>query len=59
MDCPERNVCGHGTYQCPDAGAKSEMSLIPVALLRDPNVKGRNKLVLYELFRHDCELRDR
>ncbi|CAN7937692.1 unnamed protein product [Ixodes hexagonus] len=52
-DCPEWTFCGLGTYQWADASAKSEMFLVPVALFRDPFLKGRNKLVLCESLHHD------
>ncbi|CAN7946154.1 unnamed protein product [Ixodes hexagonus] len=53
QDCPEWTFCGLGTYQYGDAGAKSEMFLVPVALFRDPFLKGRNKLVLCEVLQYD------
>lgn len=52
-DCPRWTFCGLGTYQWGDASAKSEMYMEPVALFRDPFLKGRNKLVLCQVFQHD------
>lgn len=52
-DCPRWTFCALGTYQWGDAGAKSEMYLEPVALFRDPFLKGRNKLVLCQVLQHD------
>lgn len=52
-DCPRWTFCGLGTYQWKDASAKSEMYLEPVALFRDPFLKGKNKLVLCEVLQHD------
>ncbi|XP_077558347.1 glutamine synthetase-like [Haemaphysalis longicornis] len=53
QECPEITFCGHGTYQWPDVEAESELFLVPVALFRDPFLKGRNKLVLCEVINTD------
>ncbi|XP_075738209.1 uncharacterized protein LOC119179496 isoform X2 [Rhipicephalus microplus] len=52
-ECPEWTFCALASYQWPDAGPKSEAYLSPVALFRDPFLKGRNKLVLCEVLQHD------
>lgn len=52
-DCPRSTFCGLGTDQWPDAGTDSELYLVPVALFRDPFLKGRNKLVLCEVLNPD------
>ncbi|KAH8041554.1 hypothetical protein HPB51_016999 [Rhipicephalus microplus] len=52
-DCPRWTFCALGTYQWGDAGAKSEMYMEPVALFRDPFLKGRNKLVLCQVLKYD------
>lgn len=48
-DCPEWTFCAIGTYQYGDDGPKSELYMVPVALFKDPFLKGRNKLVLCEI----------
>lgn len=48
-ECPMSTFCGKGTGQWPDADVNSELYLAPVALFRDPFLKGRNKLVLCEV----------
>ncbi|KAL1433000.1 hypothetical protein MTO96_001984 [Rhipicephalus appendiculatus] len=52
-ECPEWTFCALASYQWPDAGPKSEAYLSPVALFRDPFLKGRNKLVLCEVLQAD------
>ncbi|KAH7936472.1 hypothetical protein HPB49_000003 [Dermacentor silvarum] len=52
-DCPEWTFCALLSYQWPDGGPESEAYLSPVALFRDPFLKGRNKLVLCEVLQHD------
>ncbi|KAL1432998.1 hypothetical protein MTO96_001982 [Rhipicephalus appendiculatus] len=52
-ECPRWTFCALGTYQWGDASAKSEMYLEPVALFRDPFLKGRNKLVLCQVLKYD------
>ncbi|XP_070389768.1 glutamine synthetase 2 cytoplasmic-like isoform X2 [Dermacentor albipictus] len=52
-DCPEWTFCAMLSYQWPDTGPESEAYLSPVALFRDPFLKGRNKLVLCEVLQHD------
>ncbi|XP_070391237.1 glutamine synthetase-like isoform X1 [Dermacentor albipictus] len=52
-ECPRSTFCGAGTDQWPDAGVDSELYLLPVALFKDPFLKGRNKLVLCEVLNAD------
>ncbi|XP_037506277.1 glutamine synthetase-like [Rhipicephalus sanguineus] len=52
-ECPKSTFCGKGTGQWPDADVNSELYLVPVALFRDPFLKGRNKLVLCEVLNSD------
>lgn len=52
-ECPTSTFCGVGTDQWPDAGVDSELYIVPVALFKDPFLKGRNKLVLCEVINSD------
>ncbi|XP_077558349.1 glutamine synthetase, mitochondrial-like [Haemaphysalis longicornis] len=48
-ECPEITICRIGSEQSANVDVDSEVILAPVALFKDPFLRGRNKLVLCEV----------